>query len=122
MDAWRIDEKWQKQQGYVRVLEKAIMEQDTIQYYAIQDKKEAESYLQHPILSKRLMEITDALLKLDSNNANEIFGDPDDMKLKSSMILFSFVSEQAIFEKVLDKFFDGKNDEKTIELLVKGEF
>lgn len=122
MDAWSIDEKWQKQQGYVRVLEKAIMEQDTIQYYAIQDKKEAESYLQHPILSKRLMEITDALLKLDSNNANEIFGYPDDMKLKSSMILFSFVSEQAIFEKVLDKFFDGKNDEKTIELLGKREF
>lgn len=58
MDAWSIDEKWQKQQGYVRVLEKAIMEQDTIQYYAIQDKKEAESYLQHPILSKRLMERT----------------------------------------------------------------
>lgn len=55
----------------------------TAQYYAIQDENEAENYLNHPILSKRLMEISEELLKLDSNNASEVFGYPDDMKLKS---------------------------------------
>lgn len=89
----------------------------TAQYYAIQDKTEAENYLKHPILSKRLTEISEELLKLDSNNASEVFGYPDDMKLKSSMTLFSLVSEQEIFEKVLDKFFDGKIDGKTVEIL-----
>lgn len=89
----------------------------TAQYYAIQDKKEAENYLKHPVLSKRLMEISEELLRLDSNNASEVFGYPDDMKLKSSMTLFSLVSEQEIFEKVLDKFFDGKIDGKTVEIL-----
>ena len=91
----------------------------TAQYYAIQDEKEAENYLNHPILSKRLMEISEELLKLDSNNASEVFGYPDDMKLKSSMTLFFLVSEQEIFEKVLDKFFDGKIDRKTVEILKK---
>lgn len=89
----------------------------TAQYYAIQDENEAENYLNHPILSKRLMEISEELLKLDSNNASEVFGYPDDMKLKSSMTLFSLVSEQEIFEKVLDKFFGGKIDRKTVEIL-----
>lgn len=91
----------------------------TAQYYAIQDENEAENYLNHPILSKRLMEISEELLKLDSNNASEVFGYPDDMKLKSSMTLFFLVSEQEIFEKVLDKFFDGKIDRKTVEILKK---
>lgn len=91
----------------------------TAQYYAIQDEKEAENYLNHPILSKRLMEISEELLKLDSNNASEVFSYPDDMKLKSSMTLFFLVSEQEIFEKVLDKFFDGKIDRKTVEILKK---
>lgn len=91
----------------------------TAQYYAIQDENEAENYLNHPILSKRLMEISEELLKLDSNNASEVFGYPDDMKLKSSMTLFFLVSEQEIFEKVLDKFFGGKIDRKTVEILKK---
>lgn len=89
----------------------------TAQYYAIQNKEEVKEYLSHPILSKRLVEISEELMKLESNNANEIFGYPDDMKLKSSMTLFSLVSEQEIFKKVLDKYFDGKIDERTVEIL-----
>lgn len=89
----------------------------TAQYYAIQNKEEAKEYLNHPILSKRLVEISEELMKLESTNANEIFGYPDDMKLKSSMTLFSLVSEQEIFKKVLDKYFDGKIDERTVEIL-----
>lgn len=89
----------------------------TAQYYAIQDKKEAENYLKHPILSKRLIEISEELLKLDSNNASEVFGYPDDMKLKSSMTLFHCVSGNKLFQKVLEKFFDGVLDEKTVVIL-----
>ena len=89
----------------------------TAQYYAIQDKQEAENYLKHPILSKRLMEISEELLKLDSNNASEVFGYPDDMKLKSSMTLFHCVSGNKLFQKVLEKFFDGVLDEKTVVIL-----
>lgn len=89
----------------------------TAQYYAIQDKQEAENYLKHPILSKRLIEISEELLKLDSNNASEVFGYPDDMKLKSSMTLFHCVSGNKLFQKVLEKFFDGVLDEKTVVIL-----
>ncbi len=89
------------------------------QYYAIQDKKEAEKYLLHPILSKRLYEISKELLKLECSNASAIFGFPDDMKLKSSMTLFYLVSKSEIFQNVLDKFFDGELDDKTVKILEK---
>lgn len=89
----------------------------TAQYYAIQDRKEAENYLKHPILSKRLMEISEELLKLDINNASEVFGYPDDMKLKSSMTLFHCVSGNKLFQRVLEKFFAGVLDEKTVVIL-----
>lgn len=89
----------------------------TAQYYALQNRKETENYLSHSILSKRLIEISEELLKLDSNNAREVFGYPDDMKLKSSMTLFYLIGGQEIFKKVLDKFFDGTIDERTVEIL-----
>lgn len=89
----------------------------TSQYYAIQNREEAEAYLEHPVLSKRLIEISEELLKLDSSNPREVFGCPDDLKLKSSMTLFFSVSEQEIFKKILDKFFDGKLDLRTVKLL-----
>ena len=89
----------------------------TSQYYAIQNKKEAEEYLAHPVLGKRLLEISEVLLELESNDASKVMGYPDDMKLKSSMTLFYLVSGNDIFKKVLDKFFDGKIDTKTEKLL-----
>lgn len=91
----------------------------TAQYYAIKSREEAENYLNHPILSKRLIEISEELLKLDSNNARKIFGSPDNMKLKSSMTLFFKISGNEVFKKVLDKFFNGDLDENTIEILKK---
>jgi len=87
------------------------------QYYAIQSRKEAEEYLAHPVLGKRLLEISEALLEIKSNDAGRVMGYPDDMKLRSSMTLFYLVSGEDIFKKVLDKFFDGKIDKKTEELL-----
>ena len=89
----------------------------TAQYYAIQNQKEAEDYLAHPVLGARLLEISEVLLKLESNNASRVFGYPDDMKLRSSITLFYLVSENDIFKKVLDKFFNGELDKKTERLL-----
>lgn len=86
-------------------------------YYAIQNISEAEEYLKHPILGKRLMEISSALLKLPGNDAYTIFGSPDDMKLHSSMTLFSLASNtHPVFEDVLQKFYDGVKDPKTLQI------
>ena len=61
----------------------------TARYYAIRDRAEAEAYLAHPVLGKRLLEISSELLKLESSDATAVMGWPDDLKLKSSMTLFS---------------------------------
>ncbi len=91
---------------------------ETSKFYAIQDRAEAEAYLQHPVLGPRLLEISRALLALPGTNATAIFGSPDDVKLKSSMTLFSCVpNADPIFEQVLDKFFHGDPDGKTLRLL-----
>lgn len=92
---------------------------ETACYYAIKNIEEAKAYLEHPILSNHLLEICEALLQLDSNDALEIMGYPDNLKLCSSMTLFSALKKYEIFDQVLEKFFDGKKDEKTIEILKK---
>lgn len=93
----------------------------TAQYYAIKNLGEAVAYLQNELLGSRLTEICSALLALSSNNASEIFGYPDDMKLRSSMTLFEAAScsTENIFAQVLDKFFAGKRDERTLEIIGK---
>jgi len=93
---------------------------ETSRYYAIKDLAEAERYLNHQILGKRLILICEALLALDSNNAEKIFGNPDVLKLQSSMTLFSSVTGSSpLFSMVLDKFFDGMKDKKTLEKIAK---
>ena len=75
-------------------------------------------YLQHAILGPRLIQISETLLNLSIDNAKQIFGSPDDMKLQSCMTLFSLVpGSNSVFDKVLDKFFNGRKDAKTLELL-----
>ena len=87
-------------------------------YYAIESKEEAEAFLNHPVLGSRLIEICNELLKLESSDANQIFGSPDDKKLKSSMTLFSSLQNtNQVFQLVLQKFFQGKKDRKTLQLL-----
>ncbi|MBJ6118511.1 DUF1810 domain-containing protein [Pontibacter sp. BT310] len=91
---------------------------ETSQFYGIKTIAEATAYLNHPVLGKRLEEITEALLTIDGKTANQIFGSPDDMKLKSSMTLFAAVSdEKPVFRKVLEKYFNGQEDTKTLQLL-----
>lgn len=90
----------------------------TSRYYSIKNKEEAEAFLQHPVLGKRLITICDALLSLPTNNAHSIFGSPDDVKLKSCATLFaSLPNTNPVFEAVLQKFFDGKKDESTLRIL-----
>jgi uncharacterized protein (DUF1810 family) len=87
-------------------------------HYSIKDLDEAKAYLNHAILGKRLIEISNALLALETNDARQVFGSPDNAKLKSSMTLFSQVPDaDKAFQEVLDKFFNGKKDEKTLQLL-----
>lgn len=88
-------------------------------YYSIKDLDEARRYLKHPILGERLKLITNELLALNENNANNVFGSPDDLKLKSSMTLFAAIetSEENIFNAVLDKYFNGQTDNKTLTLI-----
>jgi uncharacterized protein (DUF1810 family) len=91
---------------------------ETSKFYSIKSIKEAEEFLRHPLLGKRLIEISNALLQLTTNDAHEIFGSPDDVKLQSSMTLFSILPEtDPVFYKVLEKFFKGKKDKKTIDII-----
>ena len=90
----------------------------TSKFYAIKDRGEAENYLAHPLLGKRLVEISNALLSVEGKTANQILGSPDDVKLKSSMTLFRALDDtDPIFQKVLDKYFNGAKDDKTLELI-----
>src|SRR5918993_4615385 len=95
---------------------------ETSKFYAIRDKGEATDYLQHPILGSRLIAVCTELLKVNSNNARMIFGTPDDMKLRSSMTLFASIpGANPVFQSVLDKFFDGEPDPKTMRILASGQ-
>lgn len=94
-------------------------ESDNAIYYSIVNIEEATKFLSHEVLGKRLREITNELLKLKTNDPEEIFGEIDAMKLKSSMTLFDCVEENSIFDEVLKKYFNGQRDELTLEKLDK---
>lgn len=88
------------------------------QYYAIQGIDEAKSFLKDSYLGGNLLEICRALLDLQEDNPRVVFGRPDDMKLKSCMTLFAYISEDgSVFHQVLDKYFDGKTDKRTLSIL-----
>ena len=91
---------------------------ETSRYYAIRDLQEAAGFLQHPVLGPRLINISRELLKLKTNNAHQVFGSPDDLKLKSSMTLFSMLpGTDPVFQQVLEKFFNSEKDNKTLHLV-----
>lgn len=93
----------------------------TAQYYAISNIKEAVEFLSDPYLGDNLRAISKELLSKSTNDAEDIFGYIDAMKLKSSMTLFHVAGEMCdenrVFYDVLTKYFNGEFDEKTLELI-----
>lgn len=87
-------------------------------YYGIRDIKEAEEYLHHPILGKRIREITLVLLEHSTDDILCLMGSRiDAVKLRSSMTLFDAISPDDIFSEVLDVFFNGNRDKLTLDVL-----
>lgn len=92
----------------------------TSKLYAIKSPQEARAYLHHPILGNRLVECAEAVLQITGRSASQIFGSPDDMKLHSSMTLFAAITDSdSVFSRVLETYFGGKPDRKTLDLLAK---
>lgn len=85
-------------------------------YFEIKSLEEASKYLQDELLGNHIREISKELLSLDYTDATLIFGYVDSLKLKSSMTLFSYISNEPIFNEVLDKYFEGEKDELTIAI------
>lgn len=86
--------------------------------YALSGLEEAKAFLAHPLLGTRLVHISALLLSLETNKPTEIFGFPDDIKLRSSMTLFALARpEEPVFQQVLDRFFGGDKDPLTLRLL-----
>ena len=86
-------------------------------YYGIADRDEAMMFLHHPVLGKNLWEITMAMLAIDEKSADEILGGIDALKFRSSMTLFNAVCPDNIFAEALHKYYGGKEDERTLEML-----
>ena len=93
-----------------------------VKLYAISSLDEAVSYLNHPVLGSRLIAISKALLSIEKKTALQIMGSPDDVKLKSSMTLFSALPDaDPVFQAVLDKFFAGSPDQRTLDIIKNDE-
>jgi uncharacterized protein (DUF1810 family) len=90
----------------------------TAQHYSIKGIEEARAYLDHPVLGPRLLECAAAVVGIEGRSAQQIFGYPDDMKLKSCATLFARVSPSgSVFERLIEKLYGGEPDDKTLKLL-----
>ncbi|MBS7252362.1 DUF1810 domain-containing protein [Flavobacterium branchiicola] len=97
---------------------KGLGKSDTANLYAIADLKEATEFLEHPILGKHLIEISELLLTFRMKSADGILGDLDARKLRSSMTLFSMVENtNPVFQEILDAFFTGESDPLTLSII-----
>jgi len=88
------------------------------QRYAISSVDEARAYLEHPVLGPRLRLCVGLLMEVEGRTAHEIFGSPDDWKLRSSMTLFDHAApEDLLFRQVLERYFNGATDQATLDRL-----
>jgi uncharacterized protein (DUF1810 family) len=86
--------------------------------YAIANLDEARAYLAHPLLGSRLLACADAALAVDGRTAHDVFGSPDDRKLRSCATLFAHVSPPgSAFHRLLEKYFDGIPDSETMRVI-----
>ena len=96
---------------------KGLGRSSTAKYYGIEGLDEAREYMENEYLGNNLIAISNELLKLETNDPVEIFGHTDSKKLRSSMTLFELVSDNEVFHSVLEKYFDGKRDQITLDLV-----
>ena len=97
---------------------KALGRSPTAKHFGLGSRDEALAYWQHTVLGKRLKECAQLVLAFDNKTAHDIFGSPDDLKLKSCMTLFTHISAgEPVFKQVLERFFGGQLDDKTLNLL-----
>ena len=97
---------------------KELGRSSTAKYYGIENLEEAKMYLTHPVLGTRLKEISEVLLKLETNNPYRVMGDIDGLKLCSSMTLFAEVEGyDSVFGKVIEKYYAGQKDMNTLHIL-----
>lgn len=86
--------------------------------FSINGVEEAKAYLDHPVLGPRLLKCAEAVLEVEGRSVTEIFGSPDDLKLKSCATLFACVlAPGSVFDRLLAKYYSGARDEKTLHLL-----
>jgi uncharacterized protein (DUF1810 family) len=92
----------------------------TAKYFSIKSIEEAQAYLAHPILGARLLECAETVVGIEGQSITEILGSPDDLKLRSCVTLFASLSPSgSVFERILKKYYDGLDDEKTLLILEK---
>ena len=91
---------------------------DTARHYAIADRSEAEAFLAHPVLGPRLRECVQLVADSTVPDARDLLGGTDAMKLRSSVTLFQAVDpDEPMYQRVLDRYFDGRPDPATLERL-----
>ncbi len=97
---------------------RALGRSGTAMHYGIADAAEALAYWRHPVLGARLKACCDKILAVQGKTALQIFGPIDELKLRSCVTLFAHVApEEAVFRQVLERYFSGEADRKTVELL-----
>ena len=94
---------------------------ETSQFYAIENIEEAIAFLLDPVLGNHIREISKELIVINNNDPIAVMGIPDNLKLCSCMTLFYEVSKEKVFYDVLEKFYSGKEDKKTLRILKKQE-
>jgi len=92
----------------------------TSRYFAIRSRSEAKAYLAHPVLGARLCACAEAAVAVSGRSARDLFGTPDDVKLRSCATLFAETApENPVFQQLLDVYFAGEPDQRTLELLAR---
>jgi uncharacterized protein (DUF1810 family) len=114
----RSGRKWSHWMWYIFPQFDGLGFSSTTRHYSIKSRAEAEAYLNHPVLGPRLVECAEAAFNVEGRSALEIFGSPDEMKLRSCATLFAYVSlADSVFDRLLAKYFHGARDVKTLCLL-----
>ena len=118
IDELRAGEKRSHWMWYVFPQFAGLGHSEMSERFAIGSLDEAKAYLRHPILGPRLVDCANAVLAVKGVTARDIFGSPDDLKLRSSATLFSRVAEPgSVFHRIVERYFDGEPDPRTLDLI-----